>query len=64
MNFSVLEDNVKKYSDFYLNNYSFNDLNVEIITSEHTIKEYIYLFKSDSVFNQNINTLINDINSL
>lgn len=64
MNFSVLEDNVKKYSDFYLNNYSFNDLNVEIITSEHTIKEYINLFKSDSVFNQNINTLIKDINTL
>lgn len=63
MNFSILENNINKYSDIYLNNYSFNDLKVEIITSEYTIKEYKEILKSDSIFSNN-NTLIKDINTL
>ena len=63
MNFSILENNINECSDIYLNNYSFNDLNVEIITSEYTIKEYKEILKSDSIFSNN-NTLIKDINTL
>lgn len=64
LNFSVLEDNIKKYSNLFLENYSFNELKVELITNDQTIKEYKDLLKSDSLFNQNIDTLIKDIDTL